>query len=656
MQMSPFLDRLRREALRGPTWRDMPVVLLLLLLAAGLSWTHIRDKSNTVDEVAHILAGLAYWELKDYRLAPESGMLPNRVAALPLLFAGELPPLPADTAMWARSDHWALAREWWFASGTDPARVLRLSRAAMLAFNLIGLGLVFFLAARYWGRAGGYGGLLLAASSPNFLGHMPLATSDFALSWVLALAVVCYARLLERVSPGRLLGAGLSAGLALLCKQSAVLLAPVALVLLTWKVFQLARSGPGEKTPWRAGLHLLMASGGAALLATLVLWTGYGWRYNAAHPAVHPFEDFRTPWAEIQAEPSALNRTVERLRTARLLPEAYLYGLSFVAYKADRGGFLNGKFSKEGFRLYFLWNFLYKTYPPAILLHLAGWVALAAVMIRRSQQMPAGLKGLIVMAGLFTWILTHSSLNIGYRHAFPLLFISCLVAGGLFSGSVQQRRWKTSLGLLLLLLSLLPLAWLNRDRYISYVNAVGGGEKRAFKALSDSSLDWGQDLPAARRFIEHWRQQNPKGSVYLASYGTALPEGFGLEDTRFLPIWGFRQRQAFLPHLGEGLYVLSSNAFSQTNPEWDPIKEREYIVSRNVTAQIYTRLADAADGETDQADFALSQAERAQLELFEAIRFHRLLYYLREREPDELIHGSMLIFDISEAELADLNW
>ena len=55
--------------------------------------TAASDKSVAYDEVVHLTGGYIYWLRSDFRLDPMSGMLPQRLAGLPLLFmAPAFPP------------------------------------------------------------------------------------------------------------------------------------------------------------------------------------------------------------------------------------------------------------------------------------------------------------------------------------------------------------------------------------------------------------------------------------------------------------------------------------------------------------------------------------------------------------------------------------
>ena len=70
--------------------KTVPPVLatLLLLLMAVMVGGSIRHESVTVDEVAHIGAGVSYLQKLDLRMNQEHPALPKILAALPLVIRG----------------------------------------------------------------------------------------------------------------------------------------------------------------------------------------------------------------------------------------------------------------------------------------------------------------------------------------------------------------------------------------------------------------------------------------------------------------------------------------------------------------------------------------------------------------------------------------
>jgi hypothetical protein len=61
-------------------------------------------------------------------------------------------------------------------------------------------------------------------------------------------------------------------------------------------------------------------------------------------------------------------------------------------------------------------------------------------------------------------------------------------------------------------------------RYLSYFNAAAGGPRGGAKHLVDSNLDWGQDLPRLKR----WMDAHGVHEVDLAYFGTADPHAYGI--------------------------------------------------------------------------------------------------------------------------------
>jgi hypothetical protein len=640
---------------------DLLIVFLILLTVYAFSWLGVRNKSATVDEVAHILAGHSYWTLNDFRLVPESGNLPNRVASLPLQFIDQARPIATNSKEWANSEVWELARDWWYGPGGNPEHLLALSRNAMLAFNLFGLVVLFVISAAIWGRLGGYFSLIVAGFSPNFLGHMPLATSDFAVSWTLAAAVVAYANLISRPSVKAVFLTGILAGLAILSKQTGLLIGPVALILLLVQIVRIEE----QKIEFgkivkkfrgrvRVGLILLVFSVAAALITWGIIWMAYGFRYQAESPDAGYFSQFYTEWEQLDEAGSVIGHFVSLAAQLKLLPEAFLYGLDFILANEDRGGFLNGLYSSEGHPFYFLWSFLYKTPLPAIGIHLIGLISVMGLVLGRKLDITFPLLGLIVLGLTYGCLLMTTSLNIGYRHAFPLLFVSCILsAAPLASLRPRSRHWYL-LGLWVMVLSLPLIAWKNQNRYISFMNTIGGWAERGYQHLGDSSLDWGQDIPAARDYINGWCKENPTKEVYLSTFGTVIPEAYGLSDTHFLEYWGFRERRAFLPRLTAGLYVITPNAMAIR--DWTLSDELAYLDTKERVGPLYGKLSEAGDWSIGKANELLTPSQRRTLEEFEKMRFRRLIFALSSLQPDTVINGTFLVFDLSADEFKELNW
>ena len=94
--------------------------------------------------------------------------------------------------------------------------------------------------------------------------------------------------------------------------------------------------------------------------------------------------------------------------------------------------------------------------------------------------------------------------------------------------------------------------------YLAYFNELAGGPDGGWRYLVDSNLDWGQDLPGLRRYLEaHGIQE-----IYLSWFGSAYPEHYGI-SYRALPGYPHNQgppeKFAFNPYApAPGVYAISA--------------------------------------------------------------------------------------------------
>jgi hypothetical protein len=63
--------------------------------------------------------------------------------------------------------------------------------------------------------------------------------------------------------------------------------------------------------------------------------------------------------------------------------------------------------------------------------------------------------------------------------------------------------------------------------YIAFFNAGVGGSRGGLRLLTDSNLDWGQDL----KLLAQWQQAHPDRKLYLCYSGQADPRYYGLRYT-----------------------------------------------------------------------------------------------------------------------------
>ena len=482
------LERSERERSSGirvaqrfvPRW----AVVALLLLSWGLGLTSLVQKSATMDEQNHIARGAAYLGTGDPRLSVEHPPLVNVLSALPAHLLLDLH-LPLDQ-WWEAGEWYHFADNFLWQANQRADLIVFLARLPVMGLGLLLVSLIF-----RWGRDlfGPWGGTLAAAFcalDPNILAHQRLSTTDLGGTFFAVLAAYAFWCLSRRLTPGRLVVAGLALGLAFAAKLSALIFGPILALS-----FLLAGLAEREERVRRLSGRAAMAAV-AVVFSLFVVWASYLFR-------LEPVEGLRWP---VPAPP-------------------YIRGIRAVLNLAGGGrpGYLLGETSTEGWWYYFPVALIVKTPLPTLLGLILATVALA----RRPRS---GDVFVAVPPLLFFAALTTARLNLGYRHLLPVLPFFALHIGRLAEPSVCWFRRRDPARLAALLLT----AWLGvgtlvlYPHFLAFFNTIGGGPENGWQVLVDSNIDWGQDLIGLRR----WMEQEGVDCVRLGWFGSAPPEAYGV--------------------------------------------------------------------------------------------------------------------------------
>jgi len=731
-QPHPLPHPLNNDA--AEKWRQRLVSPWAAVLVLAVFWTvllaSLRDKSLAFDEIVHATSGYTYWKFNDYRLNPENGNLPQRLAALPLL-TGRFPFPSIDSEPWHASDEWVLADQWFNRVGNNITALLWRGRAAC-GLLAVGLGaLVWGCARRLFGPVSGMVALLLFAFNPSILANGGLMLSDTASSLFFLASPLCLWAVLHRLTPLRLLGSGLVMGGLFVSKASAPLLLPISLVLLG------ARLAEGSPLPMNFGVPIVLGRRGSqalalacvallhGLLVFAVIWAFFGFRYGGFAPTTSgpPGADkYILPWQEVLAEksptapPTALAaRTFAFARRHELLPEAYIYGTAYAwRFSGERGAFLNGHYSLRGWRGFFPYTFLVKT--PLTLFGVMVLAAAALVARWRSRPEPIGRQ---IRRGLYTtlplwallgiyWMAAISShVDIGHRHILPTyapLFVLCSAAVG-WPGS-GRRSAHTILAVFVAAMGIeMERTFPN---YVAYFNGIVDPAD-GYRHLSDSSFDWGQELPSVKSYID---RKKLTGHLYLSYFGSASPIAYGIRaqltngimpvlDSSAMPFYvqpfpeaGLQEairvfvmrhpefealgairsgasdelrviflRNADALRLHGGTYFISATVldaakFGTTHswePPWGPWNSRYEHIYQQLAQVAQPFLSEdpsaraAALAQTSSTDVLWGRLQN--VVAYDEFRFARLKAYLRHRQPDDNINFGILIYRLTDTEI-----
>ncbi len=627
----------------------------LLALHFALAVGSKLRESTTSDELVHLTAGTSYWVNHDYRLHPENGILPQRWAALPAWLAGaKFPPL-AGNFHWQTSDAWGLGYQFFYETGEDHFPRLMAGRAMIAVFSVATGLLVFLWSRRLWGTAGALVSLGFFVFCPDFLAHGALVTSDACMAFFFLAAVGAWWRHLHDGRAGAWWLSAVTLGLAFVAKYSAVLLLPMMALMAAVRAFApepLVLGGRSFGT--RAGKFgaAAVSAAGHAVVVAAVIWLFYGGRYAAFNPALPPADNFIRPWAEIDRHIGLAAPVIRGLAALHALPEAFLYGLAYVIETAgSRAAFLNGAHSTTGWPTFFLWTFLLKTTLP-VLLASAGVAGLAIrAAFARGERWRAAYR-VTPLAVLFVvyWVFSLTShLNIGHRHILPIYPVLFIAAGALGAWAVHHRGRLALVGGL--------LAWQAADavriapHYLAFFNALGGGPVNAWRHLVDGSLDWGQDLPGLKIWLDAHAGREP---VFLSYFGTGEPDYYQIKAHRLASANNFNLPVAYAP-LAAGVYCISATMLQQVYTPvpgpWTLEREREYQQLRSLEPLLAQRERDPAQRAELERTSPAALWQRA-IRRLDWLRLARLCAYLRVRPADAQIGYSILIFRLNADEIA----
>ncbi|MDH3282477.1 MAG: glycosyltransferase family 39 protein [Gammaproteobacteria bacterium] len=522
----------------------------------------MSEKSVTTDEMVYVTAGYYHLKTGEFDFNNTNPPFAKIISALPLLvIKPDLPAISGSPETWSEVEQWQYAREFLFKNAIDADSILFLARLPTVGLGLL-LGLyVYLFAFRMYGRRSALVALVFFAFCPNLLAHARLATQDLALATFGFIAAYYLWRLLQDPGWPNLLKSALFYALAVITKTSAIFLAaPVVVAAIviaisgktllseSWSIGVFRRM---QGSRLRESSHLLVAFLVFGLLSLTAVNLIYG--FKGSFTPVGEYGSVNSLAAMMSSRLPFMVPAVDAAMSLPLLvPEPLIRLLEFQSSRVAGGNsiYFFGNLSREGWWYVMPAAFLIKT--PIALLAMVG---AAAAMSIRSGAVKAGEWILVLLVlyvlGLFAYL---KSVSVGLRYI--LIVYPCLhvIAGGIVRDGVHLGRRKMLVVTMLIAWVVLGTVRAYPD-YLPYFNEFIGGPKNGHKYLADSFVDWGQDLPALKAYMDE------KGidRIRLAYFGSGdanhyginydyLPS-VGLAPTKEGQSWWYEKGAATLPDL-----------------------------------------------------------------------------------------------------------
>lgn len=606
--MTESLEQIPPPTAASRRWPWLVFVGVLILAFVIHALLAVHGKSSTYDEPIHTLSSWQIVNDGDFRVNPEHPALWKYVAGLGLI--GQ--PLkvtydsPGGQAVLQR-----IEAEWWWSAETlykdrtaPPLYGEHLVARARVPMSLFSLLLAIVVARWSWAWGGPVAAAIavaMLAFDPNFLAHGALVTNDVAATFLIALATYLAWRLGERFTWPRAAAFALACAAGLGIKFTCLLLAPMLGIPLLYRAW--------IATPWPRGRPSMLRAingrivktavvAGVCLASLLIgwalLWPMYQFR-GAPTPTGQRFDDHyvgdllayyaliyerrNNPDPEMRTDkrlkadvaswkPGAMSAAFLWINKKHLAPQAWSWGINYAnARSYTRSSFLLGEFSDHGFWGFFPLAVAFKTPLTTLGISLVSLIAGLSLARQRIGDPSARWKliCLVVPPVIYFGAAMDSTLNIGLRHVLPVyipVFVACGVTMARFVSRWKPARVIVSAALVLLAVETTSVF----PNYISFFNAASGGPRGGLSLLSDSNLDWGQDLPALADWYRGWRAANPGRKFFLAYYGSADPRAYGIDYINARPGYQYDEREPTFDVEG-GLYAISASYLQGIYPE-----------------------------------------------------------------------------------------
>ncbi|MDB5178284.1 MAG: hypothetical protein JWN01_227 [Patescibacteria group bacterium] len=507
------------------------IAAVMLAAMFGLGLGSMAGNSAIVDEIAHIPAGYSYLHYGDYRLNPEHPPLIKDLAGLPLQFMHLR--FPDDQVSWTTdvNGQWEAGWNFLYHVGNNADMILFWSRLPVLLLAIVFGGLLYWICRRRWGTGVALLTLFFYTLSPNILAHSSLVTTDLGATVFIFLAIVAFARFVERPNRNNFILLSLGLGGAQIAKFSAFLLYPF-LGLVVLGVVWLA------KNPKKLAERFKIYLGG--FIGASAVSIGWVWLFYIPHTwnMSNAVQDRLIEGSLTNPNVLGIAHMLTSLNDIPILKSLvqYVLGLTMVFGRVAGGNvtYFNGQVTDQSFHAYFPELFAVKTQVALLILllvviavGLGRFVWYRQVLKRAKDHFRSHVLEwtLGLFAAFYFLVSVAGNLNLGIRHVLPIyvpIFILVAIATVKYWRQLAKTRWAKTSSVVLALL----LLWYGGSTvaaypsYLSYFNELIGGSANADKYFSDSSVDWGQDL----RRLKVYTDQHPEiNRIAVDYFGGGVP-------------------------------------------------------------------------------------------------------------------------------------
>jgi hypothetical protein len=486
---------------------------VLLIIFSMLCYFSQVNKSITVDEFCHFPSGMYNLFTLDWRVDRET---PPLIKCLPAITSIITEPKMDIKAFAQEPNPWNLGYHFMYDNQVKYRDIFQYGRCVIILVG-VGLGwLIYRFATQLYGQKGGLFALLLYVFNPNIIAHSSLTTIDIGASCTMLISIYCIWSYLKRSNIFTASITGIALGIAQLSKFTALLLYPIFIIIIGMIVIRKVFFGDKYiDSNWKSRIiHVLII----LLISIFVINAGY------------LFSGTLTPIGDFHLLSGPFKKISLLLWGSLPIPLPIDYVSGFDSQMAISEGnnpfyisYLIGEHSLDGWWYYYLIAFMIKN-PLALLVILLLTIVFWKKNICTRLEDDLCIWVPVIVFFFYFSFFTHTPIGIRFLlPVFPLFFIA---AGSLISNSyLRKKPWKIAVPILAIAY-LIPVI-LTYPNYLSYFNIIAGGPGNGHYWLIDSNLDWGQDLPGLKKYME----RNKIEKIKLGYFGRVDPEIYGIKYT-----------------------------------------------------------------------------------------------------------------------------
>lgn len=555
--------------------RLFPLVLILSVQSYMLSRIS-KDLGPGWDEWGHISSGLSHWETGDWAAYRVNPPLVRLMAALPGFVLGHETRLDFVRSAPGDRPEWILAERFIQSNGQRGLTLVSYGRLVVAVFSVGGTVLLFLTAFRLYGLFQAFSAAALWAFSPICLAFGGCITPDVAATVVgipLAFALAFYFRQPERLIYS--IGLGACLGVAVLTKFSWFpFLLVIPSLMLIWGYLKLGIT-------WRT----LCAPAIVAISGLFIINAGY------------VFDGTGTPLREFQFVSPTLTGTekidktsgnrFQNLYLGRVpvpLPFQFVMGLDQQRYDFEAGypSYLLGEWKMGGWWYYYLVGIAIKEPLPFVVLIIIGVGSLWRKN-RYDRYVEYSFFGLAL--GMLVLVSSQTGFNHHLRYILP-----CWPAMILLSVRwIDRGYWRRIFVMTGVLVQLLS-SWFILPWNYAYFSPIVGGTDQGWRCMTESNLDWGQDIITLRKWVDANPDIRPLNVLYFSDLFDFSSLGINAENRSYSH--AVRADENFVPPPPTGgWWIVCKDKLAKTEGRWFRTQPRIQKISPSFDLYYVTEAA-----------------------------------------------------------------